>query len=332
MLLAAAVLTVALMAAAANAQPPADPGPQAAAATAEAATADQASREEEKAIRAEVDAFIKAYNAHDAKTLAALFVAGGEIVNEAGESVHGREAIQQTFAAIFQAQPKSQISVSIQSIRLLSPSMAMEDGTTTVTGKSGEGPEHNRYMVVHVKQDGRWQMASARDLPDEEASAGEELKQLGWLIGQWVDESPTALVISSYHWGENQLSILSEFKIQVGGRPAMTGTQQIRWDPCAKRLHSWVFDSEGGFGEGAWVRSGNQWIVKMMGVTRDGRAASATNVTTRTAKDRMTWQSRDRVVGKELLPNIDEIPIVRKPPQPGTAESAANREPRGESK
>jgi hypothetical protein len=33
-------------------------------------------------------------------------------------------------------------------------------------------------------------------------------------------------------------------------------------------------------------------------------------------KDRMTWQSRDRVVGDEVLPDSGEIPIVRKPPQP----------------
>ena len=58
-----------------------------------------------------------------------------------------------------------------------------------------------------------------------------------------------------------------------GGRPAMTGSQRIGWDPLAKKIHSWVFDSEGGLAEGVWTRDGNRWIVKLSGVTRDGKPA-----------------------------------------------------------
>ena len=158
-----------------------------------AANAQQMSQsrgEDEKAIRLVVDAFTKAYNSGDAKTIASLFVADGEIVNEEGESVQGREGIERTFVEIFKANPKSQIKVSIQSLRFVSPTVAMEDGVSTVSRKSGEPAERNRYTVVHVKQDGVWRMASARDLPDEAAPAEEEVKQLQWLIGEWVDESP----------------------------------------------------------------------------------------------------------------------------------------------
>ncbi len=288
--------------------------------------------DDEKAIRLVVDAFTKASNAHDAKALAALFAPGGELVNEEGHAVQGREAIEQTFTAMFQAHPKLQFSVSIHSIRFVSPSVAIEDGTSAITRKSEPGVEHNRYTVVHVKQDGRWQMASARDLPDEETAASDEIGQLGWLIGQWVNEGPGALVITSYRWDGGRRSILSEFDIQVGGRRAMTGSQRISWDPATKKLHSWVFDSEGGFAEGVWTRNGNQWIVKMTGTRRDGSVASSTNVTTQVTKDRMTWQSRDRVFGDDLRPNIGEIVIVRKPPQPGSPVSSGNRDSRGESK
>ena len=230
-------------------------------ASAKAASAEQSRADDEKAIRLDVDAFTKASNAHDAKALAALFAPDGELVNEEGHAVQGREAIQRTFAAMFQTHPKLHIGVSVQSIRFVDPSVAIEDGATTIVNASGEGTEHNRYTVVRVKQDGKWQMASARDLPDEEGSAGEQLEQLGWLIGEWVDESPTALVITSYRWDGDRTSISSEFKIQIGGRPAMMGSQRIGWDPTTKKLHSWVFDSEGGFAEGVWTRHGNQWIV-----------------------------------------------------------------------
>jgi uncharacterized protein (TIGR02246 family) len=288
--------------------------------------------DDEKAIRLEGNAFLKASNAHDAKALAALFIPGGELVNEAGHVAQGRKTIERTFAAIFQSHPDMQISASIASIRFRSPSVAIEDGSSTITRKPGTPSEHNRYTVVHVKQDGKWQMASARDLPDEETSAGDELGQLEWLIGQWVDESPSALVTTSYRWDGERRAILSEFKLHVGGRPAMTGSQRISWDPVAKKIHSWVFDSEGGLAEGVWTRNGDQWIVKMTGTRRDGSVASATNVITQVSKDRLTWQSHDRVVGDDLLPNIEEIVIVRKAPQPAAEASSAGRDSAGDSK
>ena len=298
-----------------------------------AADSSEASRaNDEKAIRVDSDAFAKAANAHNAKSLAALFAPDGELVNEEGHVLQGREAIERTFAAMFQANPKLQISASIQSIRFVGPSMAIEDGTSTIVRKPGDAADHSRYSVVYLKQDGAWQMASARDLPDEEAAAREQLGQLGWLIGEWVDESPGALVLTSYRWDADRRAISSEFKVQVAGRPAMTGSQRIAWDPCTKKLHSWVFDSEGGCAEGVWTRNGRQWIVKLTGTKSDGSVASATNVITQVTKDRMTWQSRDRVVGDDVQPNIEEFVIVRKPPQPGSPASSVNRDSKGESK
>jgi hypothetical protein len=194
--------------------------------------------------------------------------------------------------------------------------VAIEEGTTAVTRAPGESPERSRYTVIHVSQDGRWQMAYARDSSEEPASAESELKQLQWLVGEWVDESPDALVVTSYRWAEGGHYLVGKFTVQIGGRPAMTGTHRIGWDPLAKKIRSWVFDSEGGFAEGLWTREGNRWIVKMSGVTRDGKAASATNITTRINKDRMTWESRDRVVGGETVAGIEPVPIVRKPPTP----------------
>jgi uncharacterized protein (TIGR02246 family) len=274
--------------------------------------------EDEKAIRQAAAAFAKAYNSHDAKALAGLFATDGEIVNEAGESSQGRNAIEQTFAAIFQKHPHAQISIGVESIRFIAPPLAIEDGATTVRGLSGEAPaEHNRYTVVHVKQDGQWLMASARDLPDEEASATEQIKQLEWLIGEWVHETPDSLVVTSYRWNPTHTAILSDFRIQVGGQPAMTGTQRIGWNPARKKIHSWLFDSEGGGAEVVWTRDGDRWVNKSTGTTHDGRAVSATHVMVKTGKDRMTWESRDRVVGDEVQPDIKAITIVRKPPLPG---------------
>jgi len=282
-----------------------------------AASAAQPSRQQdEQAIRMAADAFAKAYSAKDAKALASLFTADAEIVDEDGNAFQGRENIDRVFTGIFKEHPKAKMQISIKSIRFLSPLVAIEDGTSTVTQESDEPLERNRYMVVHVKQDGKWLMASARDLSDEESSGEDQLRQLGWLIGDWVDESPDAMVITSYCWADNRHYILSDFTVQIGGNPAMTGTQRIGWDPLKKQIRSWSFDSRGGFAEGAWTRDGKRWIVKMVGVTHDGKPASSTNITTIVSKDRFTWQSRDRLVGGDKMPDIEEVPIARKPPKP----------------
>ena len=96
----------------------------------------------------------------------------------------------------------------------------------------------------------------------------EHLKQLAWLIGEWIDESPESLVTTSYRWDDNHTFMLSDFEVKVAGRPVMSGTQRIGWDPLAKTIRSWVFDSEGGFAEGVYSHAGNRWIVKLTGVTQ----------------------------------------------------------------
>ena len=65
-----------------------------------------AHQHDDKAIRLAVKAFAKAYNAGDARVIASLFVADGEIVDEEGQSTPGREGIEQVFAGIFKEHRK----------------------------------------------------------------------------------------------------------------------------------------------------------------------------------------------------------------------------------
>jgi uncharacterized protein (TIGR02246 family) len=291
------------------------PGGRSAAAKADnKAAADRARESDTKAIRAAADAFAKAYNAHDPKAISALFAADGEIVDEAGDAKQGRAEIEGVFTAVFEEYPEATMSIDIGAIRFLGANLAEEDGAVKVVHIPGDAPEENRYTVLHLKQDGKWLMASARDLSEDQADPAARLKPLEWLIGDWVDESPDSLIKTTYVWTDNRAYILSEFRIQVAGREVMTGSQRIGWDPLAKVVRSWVFDSEGGFAEGVYSQDGDRWIVRLTGVTREGEPASATNILTSLGKDRMSWQSRDRSVGGEMAPDTDVYIIVRPPP------------------
>jgi hypothetical protein len=236
-------------------------------------------------------------------------------VDKDGDAAEGREAIEKTFAAIFADAPKKQIEVTIESIRFLGADLAMEEGTTKETDAPGEPPEIDGYTVLHVKRDGKWMMAMARDEEGPPPSAHEQLQDLAWLVGDWVDDDGSTVVKSSCRWSEDGNFLLQEFQLKISGRNAMRVSQRIGWDPVANSIRSWVFDSEGGFGESLWTRDDDVWVIKATGVRPDGLTASATNELVRAGKDAYVFRTRDRIVGDDVLPPM-EVKVVRKPPEP----------------
>ncbi len=92
----------------------------------------------------------------------------------------------------------------------------------------------------------------------------------------------------------------------------MAGMQLIGWDPAANTIRSWVFDSDGGITEGVWSRRDDGWSIRAVGVLPDGRKASMVNIIRLIDANTFTLQSIGREVDGELLPNIDEVTVVRK--------------------
>jgi hypothetical protein len=56
---------------------------------------------DESTIRGNVEAFVKAYNAHDAKAVAGLFSTEAPVIDEDGETTQGRDAIEKRVAGTF---------------------------------------------------------------------------------------------------------------------------------------------------------------------------------------------------------------------------------------
>jgi uncharacterized protein (TIGR02246 family) len=270
---------------------------------------------DEAVIRENIAKFAKAYNAGDAKAVASLFAQDGEIEDKEGTETEGREAIEKTFAELFAQMPQKQIEIYVDSIRFIGNDLAVEVGKTKETPSPTEPPEYDRYTVLHVKRDGKWQMALARDEEGPDATAHDHLLPLAWLIGDWVDDGGSTVVTSSCRWSKDGNFLLQDFKLQISGREAMDVTQRIGWDPLFKCVRSWVFDSEGGFGQSVWTRDGDGWIIKATGVRPDGTTGSATNLVVPAGADGYVFQTTDRIVAGERQPTM-EVKIVRKPPAP----------------
>lgn len=265
----------------------------------------------EAAIRASAPAYVRAFNAHDSKALADQWSPEAVYLNRStGEEVVGREAIAEQFDALFQAQPELKLEVSVESIRLLSPNVAVEQGTSTFLSPQGE-PEEIDYTAVYVQRDGQWLLDRVTDDEREVTSNYEQLKALEWLVGNWVDQDELARIDFECTWAKNQNFLVRSFTVAVDDRIDMSGMQIIGWDAAANGVRSWTFDSDGGFAEGTWTRQGDQWFISNNGVLSDGRKITMTNVVKPVDENSFTWRTIERTVGSELLANIDEVTIVR---------------------
>lgn len=304
---------------AARAQAASQPKTQAPPATAkpDAAKAGQLEpSEDQKAIHALDEAFTREYNNADSKALAARFTEDAEITEADGARYEGRALIEQSFADTFAANKGVKLALEIDTIRLLSPSAAKEEGRVVLKPAAGS-PVSRLYTVLYVKRDGRWLIASVREESDPFVPPHDRLSDLAWMLGDWVDEGPESVVHANCRWSEDKNFLIRTFTVKRQGKPVLTVTQRIGWDPLARQVRSWEFDSEGGFGEGKWTRDGERWIVKHTGVRPDGATASATNVMARERPDLIRWTSTDRIVGDESLPSDEVYALVHVPPAPG---------------
>lgn len=267
---------------------------------------------DEAAIRETAAAYVEAFNRQDAKALADLWSPDAVYLNrQTGEQVVGRAAIAEQFTAQFKEQPEAKLEVSVASIQFISPNVAVEHGTAKFLAPNAE-PEEIEYSAVDVKRDGKWLLDRVTDKSKETASSHyEQLKPLEWMVGQWTSSSNNAEVELDCNWTKNQNFLTRAFKISVGGDD-FSGMQIVGWDPAAKTIRSWTFDSDGTFAEATWQQRDGRWFIRNRGTLPDGRAATMVNVMKPVDETSFTWQTVERTAGGELLPNIDEVVIVRR--------------------
>jgi uncharacterized protein (TIGR02246 family) len=274
--------------------------------------------EDEKALRSIAEAYVRAYNAGDARVLASLFTDDAEMIDEQGEQLQSRARIEEVFSGMFKERPGAKISVFPASLKFLGPEVAVEEGQTQVKLAGDEPPSSRHYSILYVKQGNRWRYSRAREEAVKGLSHHQRLLELEWLVGDWLDETPDSVVHTVCRWTDDQNFLLRDFTVRVQGKSVMTVHERIGWDPSTRQIKSWVFDSEGGHGSGLWSRNGSEWVIKSTGILPDGRTATATHILTRISPQSARWASVERTVGDQVVPDHAEYVMVRRPPQPGT--------------
>ena len=267
---------------------------------------------DEAAIRKTVQSYVEAFNRGDARAVARHWSAQGVYVSPSGQRLQGRNAIEQEFAAYFSETTGQQIALGRPTVRFLAPTVAVEEGNARVS-RAGEPPTETNYIAIHVKKNGTWKLDSARETVIPAAPLHyEQLKELEFLIGAWIDQDENSTIETVCEWTKNKNFMTRSFSISIEDRIEIEGTQVVGWDPAAGAIRSWMFDSEGGFGQAVWSRKGNRWFIKASRTLVGGKKASAVNILTRVDENTLTWQSIGREIDGELLPSIEEVTVVRK--------------------
>ncbi len=263
--------------------------------------------EDEAAVRKATADFIQAIEKGDAKAVAASWTEQGEYIGDEGTTIRGRTAIEAAYAKAFARDKNLKVEFTVESLRFPSKDTAIEEGyAKSYHRKSPDYPTTSRYSVLHVREGGRWLMALLREWPDEAVS----LRDLDFLIGTWEARTDGSEVRTTYEWDARKNSIRCHFTIK-GKDHTVSGMQVLLKDPRTGQLRSWLFDDDGGFGDGAWTRDGKRWVITANGVQADGGELTATNILIPVDRDTFTWQSTERTLDGEELPGIPPVKVTR---------------------
>jgi uncharacterized protein (TIGR02246 family) len=277
------------------------------------------------AIAQNAEAFIEAFGKGDAKALADFWTPDGDYTNQSGRQLKGRDAIEKAFQSFFAENKGLTVRIESHSLRFVTPEVAIEDGMTFVGNPEGLPPSRARYTIVHVKKDGKWLLSSVRDAPYSPPSNNEHLQGLEWAIGEWSAENDKGDSENlSLSWTDNQNFIVGTFEATVRGVSVGHATHWIGWDPQSKRIRSWIFDASGGFGEGAWTKDGDKWVIKTKSIQQDGKNATATFRIERVDADTLLLQGTERTVDGKPVADTKEFKLKRSGEASRSPKSARN--------
>jgi uncharacterized protein (TIGR02246 family) len=268
------------------------------------------------AIGKTITALEDCFSRGDAKGLASLWAAGGDFVGPQGDRIVGRDKIEAAFREFFAAHKNCKLQLGVVDVRMVTADVAAVDAVAKMTPPPEDLEEEPSSAILLVLRDSRWQIDSIRETVNGLPSHYSRLKDLGWMVGDWASEADRksgVSVHSTCDWTANGSFLIRKFSVETKNG-SMGGTEVIGWDPRARRIRSWVFESDGGFGESQWTRDVNRWSVKYKSVLADGSNVSATHVLTHVDANTQTVESTDRTTDGQKRPDVAKITIKRVSP------------------
>lgn len=267
---------------------------------------------DKKAIQNAVQSYQEAYNQQDVAKLSALWSSNASYLNPiTGESAEGREAIEKLFKERFAKGEKKRLEIEITNIDFPNEKEAIENGVIKVSVPD-QPMQQMAYEVKFIKENGKWLVNAINEIKLQETiSHFEQLKELEWLVGKWEDSDDNVQILFNNQWDKFKNFITVNFTMKIYDQDDIEGKQIIAWDPAKDAIRSWVFDSDGGFGEGTWKKTDKSWYANMHYTLGDGRIASSINIYTPVDNHSYTFASVEREVDGEILPDMNPVTVEK---------------------
>jgi len=281
----------------------------------------------EQAVGGVLEELAARINRGDGPAIAELWAPEATYLGPRGERVVGREAIGEGFQRLLRERPGMRVEVELLSVRLLGEDVALVEVTPHTRPRVDDLPGELRASVVLRRHDGEWLIERLDDLLIYRPSNANKMHPLAWLVGDWFARGPDGhlVLLSHCEWTADGNALKRTFTARPPGKPPVTGTQLIGWDPRGGGIRSWLFDSNGGVSEAEWRREEDRWIIETEGALHDGREVRSTNTLTREGDDRFTLMSTDRHVAGERQPDIGPLEVRR-----AVSPSAQESDPTGD--
>jgi uncharacterized protein (TIGR02246 family) len=193
---------------------------------------------DEKAVLDGVAAFAKAYEAANAAAIADLFLDESMIVSPEGNAVRGKAAVAAMYDAAFKESSGLKLEPTVEDIRFLTPDLARVEGKTRLSTSNGDASEFTGFSALLVRRGGNWRIAEMHEYaaPVADVTPYERLKELEWMVGEWVEEGDKAKSQSSIRWADNKSYLVRTYSIEPEGEKPSTGTMFIGWDPQSGQI------------------------------------------------------------------------------------------------
>jgi len=250
----------------------------------------------------------EAYDRGDAKALANFYAEDVDYIDEDGAETKGRGEVEKLFTDYFQASPGGKIAITVEEVKQLAPDVQVNRGVATVTAASGL-TNSTRYVAVLAKKKDGWQICQLTETAAPAPAASSQLAALKWIIGNWENKDDDQTVESKIEWAGDNNFLVRTFKVR--GQAETDGWEIIGWDPDRQQIRSWIFDSNGGFGESSWAYDDGHWLIRASNVLPDGSRSTAENVLTKVDDSQFTWESQNRKLNEESQPPVSKVVVNR---------------------
>jgi len=277
--------------------------------------------------------FDEAFGKGELDALLQLFSPDIRIVDENGGVYEGIEEARSLYAEGFEKSPGATLRTVVDSIHLVTPDVAVEDGVSIFTPTAGD-PVQTTYQAVYARKDGQWKLSQLRDYtqpPVTDAGVHSEyLSTLGWVVGDWVFEGASGVITGHASYADDGNAIEVKFMAQQDGESKTVATVRIGYDPRIKQIKSWTFDSAGGHGVSTWARVGDadRWLLKNEAVLPDGKTVTASQLfELDDTGEKIFWTTFDKAIDGVISPNREEVVMTRKAPAPSETKDSPAQQP-----